>query len=139
MTILLRVVVNDLTVWFVKTSSQVFLSKGQTNSICNSLSKRTCKPLGNRIKLYSKPILLNSLKEGSTEFQCKNPTSCDLNTRSLKVLWMSRGSAFPLTEALQIFLLISNSSDRSIHLVKPETKLNSKRISRCPLPQNHSR
>lgn len=39
--VVLRIVVNNLVIWFVETSSKVLLRKSQPNSIGNTLAKRT--------------------------------------------------------------------------------------------------
>lgn len=54
----LRVVINNLIVWFVESSSQVLLGESQANCISNTLTKRTyteeCAQMNNNVSVVWK-------------------------------------------------------------------------------------
>lgn len=99
--------VDDFITRFVETSSQMLLGKGKTDSIGNTLTKRTCVRVTNIYIEYKSSNVLMRTKH--ITFGTKIRTGSDFNTSGLKILGVTRGFAPPLTELLQVLFLIYNS------------------------------
>ena len=95
--------VNNLIVRFIESSSQMLLRQGKTNSISNTLTKRSCvRNTKMQTIISNKDFSFLTMKLEIKEYEL---TSRDFNTRCLKVLRVTRCFASPLAERFQVFFL----------------------------------